>query len=103
MIQVENLTANEKISSPLVIRGKARGYWFFEADFPVKLYDANGELLAIAIAQAQDNWMTEDFVPFEAELKFSSPKTKAGVIVLEKDNPSGLLEYADELRIPIMF
>ena len=103
LIQVENLKANEIISSPIIVKGTARGYWFFEASFPIKLFDENGELLAIAVAQAQGDWMTEDFVPFSAELKFESPKTEKGTLVLEKDNPSGLPENADELRIPVMF
>lgn len=103
LIQVENLQANGMIASPLAIKGKARGFWFFEASFPIKLYDENGKLLAAAIAQAQGDWMTENFVPFSAELKFEISKTKKGVLVFEKDNPSGLPENADELRIPILF
>lgn len=106
-IQVEGPRANEIISSPLVIKGKARGSWFFEASFPIKLYDENGELLTTAIAQANPpaggDWMTEDFVPFSAELKFENFKTGKGTLVLEKDNPSGLPENAGELRIPVMF
>jgi len=103
LILVETPKANEMISSPLIVGGKARGFWFFEATFPIKLFDENGELLASAIAQAQSDWMTEDFVPFSAELKFGHPKTERGTLVLEKDNPSGLPESADELRIPVMF
>jgi translocator protein len=103
LIQIENLRANDTIISPLLIKGKARGFWFFEADFPIRLYDANGQLVATTIARTQSNWMTEDFVPFSAELKFEKPKTKSGTLVLEKDNPSGFAENADELRIPILF
>jgi len=103
LIQVESPQVNDTITSPLVIKGKARGYWFFEASFPIRLYDDNGELLATAIAQAQDDWMTEEFVPFAAELKFENPKTEKGTLVLEKDNPSGLQENADELKMPIVF
>jgi len=103
LIRIENLRANEQISSPLIVKGSARGFWFFEADFPIKLFDENGSLLTVAIAQAQGEWMTEDFVPFSAELNFESPKTKKGTLVLEKDNPSGLIENADELKIPIIF
>ena len=47
--------------------------------------------------------MTKDFVPFKAELEFSLPSTETGVLILEKDNPSGLPENDDELRIPIRF
>lgn len=102
LIKVENVHANQIISSPLIIKGEARGYWFFEASFPVKLYDESGNLLATAIAQAKSEWMTEDFVPFEAILNFSSPEKQKGVLVLEKDNPSGLPQNADELRIPVI-
>lgn len=103
LIQVESPQTNDTITSPLVIKGKARGFWFFEASFPIRLYDDNGELLTTAIAQAQDDWMTEEFVPFTAELKFENPKTEKGTLVLEKDNPSGLPENADELRMLVLF
>jgi len=103
LIQVDSPKANEIISSPLTISGQARGYWFFEASFPIKIFDANGNLLATAIAQAQSDWMTEDFVPFSAELEFVSPSTEEGVLVLEKDNPSGLSENDNEIKIPVLF
>jgi len=103
LIRVENIEANDIITSPFTIKGEARGYWFFEANFPIKLFNENGEVLDIAVAQAQSDWMTEDFVPFVAELEFEPSKTEKGTIVLEKDNPSGLPENADELRIPVLF
>lgn len=103
LIQVETPQANEMISSPLIIKGRARGFWFFEASFPVKLLDEDGNLLGQTIAQAQDEWTTEDFVSFQAEIQFSPPSTSRGILVLEKDNPSGLPEHADELRMPILF
>ena len=103
LIKVDSPRPNRAIRSPLIIEGQARGIWYFEASFPVKLYDANGHLLATAIATAKDNWMTEDFVSFEARLEFESPNTEKGTIVFEKDNPTGLAENADELIMPILF
>ena len=103
LIQMGNPRPNQIIESPLFIKGKARGNWYFEADFPVKLFDDNGFLLGITIAQALGDWMTEDFVPFSATLLFSVPSTPKGKLVLEKDNPSGLPEHADELTIPVYF
>jgi hypothetical protein len=47
--------------------------------------------------------MTEDFVPFSAILPFAVSSTPKGRLVLEKDNPSGLPEHADELIIPVYF
>ena len=103
LIKIDNPRPNQIIESPLFIKGKARGNWYFEADFPVKLFDDNGYLLGITIAQALGDWMTEDFVPFSATLPFAVPFTPKGRLILEKDNPSGLLEYADELTIPVYF
>jgi len=95
--------ATMKSASPLFIKGEARGFWFFEADFPVKLFADNGFLLGVTPVQALGDWMTEDFVAFDATLPFAVPSTPKGRLVLEKDNPSGLPEYADELIIPIHF
>jgi len=103
LIQIDNPRPNQIIESPLFIKGKARGNWYFEADFPVKLFDDNGFLLGITIAQALGDWMTEDFVPFNATLLFAVPSTPKGKLILEKDNPSGLPEHADELTIPVYF
>lgn len=103
LIQIDNPRPNQIIESPLFIKGKARGNWYFEADFPVKLFDDNGFLLGITIAQALGDWMTEDFVSFSATLLFAVPSTPKGKLILEKDNPSGLPEYADELIIPVYF
>lgn len=101
LIRVDSPRPNSTVQSPLKITGQAKGYWFFEADFPVKLFDAEGNLLKIATARAQSDWMTEDFVPFEAELSFEITEDQKGVLVLEKDNPSGLPENADELHMPL--
>ena len=103
LIRVENPEPYQTINSPLVIKGEARGYWFFEADFPIKLLDEKENLIALQIATAQSDWMTEDFVPFEAVLEFETPAAERGFLVFEKDNPSGLQENADELRIPVVF
>ena len=103
LIRLSNPRPNQEIKSPLSIEGEARGNWFFEASFPIKLYDADNNLLAQAIAQAQGDWMTSDFVAFKAELNFSYPESATGILVLEKDNPSGLPENADQLRVPVKF
>jgi hypothetical protein len=102
LIKIESPKANEKVSGPISIKGEARGNWFFEATFPVKLYDEKNNLIARGYAMAKGDWMTENFVPFEADLPFSVEKEQRGILVLEKDNPSGLPEYDDEIRIPIV-
>jgi len=103
LIKIDNPRPNQLIESPLFIKGEARGNWYFEASFPIKLFDDNGFLLGVMPAQALGDWMTEDFVPFSATLSFAVPSTPKGRLVLEKDNPSGLPEQADELKIPVYF
>ncbi|MEK9154880.1 MAG: Gmad2 immunoglobulin-like domain-containing protein [Patescibacteria group bacterium] len=102
-IRVEKPMPNDFIESPLQIKGEARGFWFFEASFPIRLLDGNSKEIAIAIAQAQSEWMTTEFVPFEAMLEFKIPDATTGTIIFKKDNPSGLPEYDDELRMPVKF
>ena len=103
MVQVTSPAPNALVSSPLVVTGQARGTWYFEASFPVRLLDADGTILAVAPAQAQGEWMTEEFVPFAVTLVFAMPATSTGTLVLEKDNPSGLPENAASVEIPVQF
>lgn len=103
LIRIASPRPNDTIQSPIRITGEARGFWFFEASFPVKIYDANGKELGTAIATATEDWMTEEFVPFEAMMEFKAPTTAAGTLVLQKDNPSGLPENDDKLVVPVKF
>ena len=103
LIRVTNITPNQKITSPVIITGEARGTWYFEASFPAVLEDDNGVVLAQVPAQAQGEWMTEEFVPFSVTLIFDSKGAKKGTLILKKDNPSGLPEDDDVLSIPVQF
>ena len=105
LLRVFQPLENDTIASPLTIRGEARGMWYFEASFPVRLLDANGNNIPLepGYIMTSGEWMTEEYVPFEATLTFSAPPTGTGTLILQKDNPSGLPEHDDELRIPIRF
>lgn len=71
------------------VMGKARGTWYFEASFPVQVLDKDGKVLWQGPAQAQSEWMTEDFVPFKVEITISDSYIGPATLVLKKDNPSG--------------
>lgn len=103
IIKVTTPISNAMVQSPLKVTGEARGCWYFEASFPVRLFDANGKELAVKPAQAQGEWMTTELVPFEVILEFTKPKTSTGVLRLEKDNPSGLPEHDQAIEIPVRF
>lgn len=102
-IKLESPKANQLISSPLTVTGTARGTWYFEASFPVRLLDANNQELAVRPAQAQGEWMTEDFVPFSVMLTFANPSTATGKLILQKDNPSGDPARDEQIEIPVRF
>lgn len=105
-IHINSPRPGEVVSSPLTITGEARGYWFFEASFPVFLTDWDGKIIAQGIATAKDEWMTTEFVPYEAKLTFNVDKnsySNRGTLILKKDNPSGLPEHDDALEIPVVF
>ena len=73
--------------------GEARGNWYFEASFPIKLLDNNGKLLATAIAQAEGEWMTADFVPFKANFNLPIIYSGPATLILNKDNPSDMRQF----------
>ena len=104
LIKIDNPRPNQTIESPLIIQGEAKGLWFFEGDFPVILTDWDGLIIAETFATAQSDWMTEEFVGFKAEIEFAKPELyNNGILILQKDNPSGLPENDDALEIPIFF
>jgi len=103
LIRVAAPAADAVVTSPLVVTGEARGKWYFEANFPVTLLDAHGAPVVRGYATAQGEWMTEEFVPFKAELAFTAPASASGTLLIEKANASGLPEHAAEVRIPVRF
>jgi len=103
-IEVTFPKENTVVTSPLKVTGKAKGTWFFEGSFPVRLKDMpQNKVLAVGIATAKTDWMTTDFVEFETTLTFENPPTDTGWLVFEKDNPSGLPENDDSFYLPIKF
>ncbi len=68
LITITAPTSHSVITSPTSLTGKARGYWFFEGSFPVELRDGSGNVVATSVAQADGEWMTENFVQFTSTL-----------------------------------
>lgn len=100
-IIIDKPKPNDLITSPYIITGQARA-WYFEASFPIRLEDKQGQIISTSIAYAQDDWMIDDFAPFIAEIEFLVDEETEAVLVLMKDNPSGLLQYDEEVRIPVL-
>ena len=108
LIVLDTPLAGATVTSPLIITGKARGNWYFEASFPVYLTDWDGKIIAQGHAEAQSDWMTTEYVPFIAKLQFVVPPStlavsRRGTLILHNDNPSGDPARDKALEIQVNF
>lgn len=102
LIQVELPNPGAVTGKEFSIIGRARGTWYFEASFPVKVLDKEGQVLFEGGAQALSEWMTEDFVPFKIEVKVKESYIGPATVILNKDNPSGEKERDASISFPII-
>lgn len=102
-ISLKNLTDNQPIANGLVVEGEVKGNWFFEASFPVEIYDANDQKLATVLAGTKENWMTSENISFFVRLEFPKPATERGYVVFKRDNPSGLPVHDREFKVQVRF
>ena len=100
-ITVDTPQAGAVVGKSFSVLGHARGAWFFEASFPVEVVDGNGTIIATAVAHTDANWMTNDFVPFKADLMVPTSYIGPATVVLKKDNPSGDVANDASLSYPI--
>jgi len=102
-VKVYTPLKNANVNSPLAVLGEVPGSWSFEASFPVVLKDSNGTIIAQVPAQVLGDWMTDKLVPFSVQLTYDAVPSGDGVLILQKDNPSGLSKNDDSVTIPIKF
>ena len=103
VIRVFNPLPGSLVKSPILLEGIARGYWFPEGDFSVKIFDAMGKELGSQMAYATRGGAGEEFILFHATVVFMQSSMKEGVVILKKANPAGFTAMDDELRIPVRF
>lgn len=102
VVQVSAPIPRAEVQDPVTVTGEARGYWYFEGTFPVLLIDSSGYTVGEGVARAQDDWMTTNFVPFEASVPiFSKPRSKTGMLRLRRDDQSG--QRNDYVEVPVTF
>lgn len=80
------------VGTQFVVTGAARGPWFFEANLPIEIKDLSGTTLLQVGAVAQGEWMTTQLVPFTASIQLPAGTNGPHILVIRKDNPSGLPE-----------
>lgn len=95
-------------ASPVTIKGRAVGNWFFEASAPVDIVNWDGLIIGqgYVTVDAPYDWMTTDFVPFTGTVSYDATQLgpyKYGWIIMKKDNPSGEPQFDDALEFKILF
>ena len=97
--QVTSPAANASVTSPLHVTGIAPANWYFENQFPVRLLDAQGNVIAQAAATPRVNW-TENANPKEFDATLSFTATGPATLVLQQDMPREDAAPA-EVRVPV--
>ena len=89
------------LTSTILLKGFARGSWYFEAVFPIVVINKDGMTIGQGQGRADGDWMTNAFVPFSTEIDLKAPYSGPAIIKLEKDNPSGDPSRDASLSIPV--
>jgi len=84
---VDAPVAGARVTSPLTVTGTAPGNWYFENQFPVRLVDAQGAVLAEDPATPRVSWTDPGDKQFDATLTFSVTQDTPATLVLEEDMP----------------
>ena len=100
-INVTSPKNNEELKDIITVEGEALGTWFFEAVFPISIEDMNRNTIASSFVTAEENWMTDLPVKFRGAIDVPDDFSGKAVLILKKDNPSGLPEKDSRVEIPI--
>ena len=103
LIQVEKPLPNIEVTSPLTVKGSARGFWYFEANAPIEILDKDYKKLGESYIKAEGEWMTRDFVDFTGTIEFNAPDDERGYLVFRRANPSDKRENDREYCLPVIF
>ncbi len=102
LIQVDGIGPGARLVSPFNLTGKADVSWYFEGDFPVKLVDTSGNVLAQVPAKMQEYGIERGFVPFKAALLFIAGPEQPARLQFILDNPSATEGIHRTLEIPVI-
>jgi hypothetical protein len=101
-IRIAKLIQGSEITSPVSIQGKAIPDWYIGGEFTVRLLDGAGHGLAYAQAKPLATQAVNGFIPFQADLAFSS-STPDGTLLFEKNLGSGLPNFPSTIALPVKF
>lgn len=102
MIKLTNPPVGSSLSPNDMIAGLAKGPWYQAGVAPIIITDEKGSILAEGTIRAQGNWMTNESVPFIANIVIPAQASGSiGVIIIKNANPAGL--PANDLSVETVF
>lgn len=102
LVQLTSPLPNASVNSPIKVSGRARGFFFFEAEMPVSLLDEDGNVLTEFYARAEGDWMTMGWVAFTSEISYDAPAGTSAWLRLENNDPSGGEGRQRGITIPVV-
>ncbi len=89
--------------TPLIVKGRAIGAWFFEGEIGLRLVDPDGTVIARGFATAEGEWMKPGFVPFAGRITFQRPAASdRTTLIVSRNNPSDDRSLDEELEVPLV-
>lgn len=98
--------AEGSVEPPFLIVGEAHEDWFVDGIFPIRIYDADDNLVSRITARQTDvQWRTEGFLPFEASVDRYEflPVDRRGYLLFQKNETSGIIGTEASVETPIRF
>jgi len=105
LIKIDVPEMGESVASAISVSGQAKGQWFFEASAPVTVTNWNGLIIGEGFIEAEGDWMTEEFVPFNGEIVYLQEPdsySATGTVIFMRANPSGLPENDAAVEITVL-
>lgn len=104
VIVVTSPVANQVITTPFKVEGKAIASWYFNNQLTAKLTDETGKVIVTKPVNSLSNTTeTSDFVPFVAAIDFADVTTDKGRLTIENPNGSYPNGQSGPLIIPVKF
>ncbi len=101
-IRVKTPHVNATVISPIKITGEAKD-WYVKDAFIVELIGKNGEVLGEGTAEALEEVGEDNYIAFEAEIKFKVKDAKSGDIIFYRSDPTGGSKSVGTFSFPVFF
>lgn len=96
--------SGDTIGCGVTVMGTVPSSWVFEDNFPISVEDPEGNDVMAGYAKSYGDSMSQDKVDFSGSIKCIGVNCYSGdvFLVIHKENPSGLTENDDSVRIPLI-